>query len=152
MKACIVRLDVGTTKNERGRVLPFGELQELHAALKEQKRLSQDLSRHGVICPWVFNRDGKPIRSFKGAWEVACRAAGCPGRIPHDLRRTAVRNFERAGVPRSIAMQITGHKTESVYRRYDIVDEADLAEGLRRLDRHGHTFGHTPTKKTNSGR
>ena len=152
MKAGIVRLDVGSTKNGRGRVLPFGELRELQSVLEEQKRLTQDLSRRGVICPWVFNRDGKPIRSFKAAWEVACRAAGCPGRIPHDLRRTAVRNFERAGVPRSIAMQITGHKTESVYRRYDIVDEADLVEGIRRLDRHGHTLGHTRPKKANSGK
>ncbi len=51
----------------------------------------------------------------------------------HDLRRTAVRNLERAGVPRSIAMKITGHKTEAVYRRYAIVNEADVAEGLQRL-------------------
>ena len=65
---------------------------------------------------------------------------GCPGRIPHDLRRTAVRSFERAGVPRSVAMQITGHQTESVYQRYDIVDEADLVDGLGRLGSSGHTI------------
>jgi hypothetical protein len=57
--------------------------------------------------------------------------AGVPERIPHDFLRTAVRNLERAGVPRSVAM--TGQKTEAVYRRYAIVCEADLVEGLKKL-------------------
>jgi hypothetical protein len=55
------------------------------------------------------------------------------GPIPHDFRRTVVRNFERAGVPRSVAMKLTGHKTEALYRRYAIVSEADLAQGVERL-------------------
>ena len=55
------------------------------------------------------------------------------GRIVHDLRRTAVRNLERAAVPRSVATQGTGHTTESVYRRYAIVAEADLREGVAKL-------------------
>ena len=66
-------------------------------------------------------------------WGEACRKAGVPERIPHDFRRTAVRNLERAGVPRSVAMKLTGHKTEAVYRRYAIVCEADLSEGLKKL-------------------
>ncbi len=53
----------------------------------------------------------------------------------HDFRRTAVRNLERAGVPRSVAMKLTGHKTEAVYRRYAVVSQADLAEGVERLGR-----------------
>jgi integrase len=65
---------------------------------------------------------------------AACKSAGCPGRIPHDLRRTAVRNLERAGVPRSVAMKLTGHKTESVYRRYAIADDRDLRVPVERLD------------------
>ena len=51
----------------------------------------------------------------------------------HDLRRTAVRRLERCGVSRSVAMQLTGHKTESVYRRYAIVAEQDLREGVAKL-------------------
>jgi integrase len=152
MKACVVRLDSGSTKNGQGRVLPFGGLPELRAVLQEQERARRELALRGVICPWVFQRGGKAIKSIRGAFKNACERAGCPGRIPHDLRRTAVRNLERADVPRSVAMQITGHKTESVYRRYDIVDEADIVDGLGRLGRHGHTLGHTPTKKASSGR
>jgi integrase len=55
-------------------------------------------------------------------------------RLPHDFRRTAVRNLERAGVPRSVAMKLTGHKTDSVYRRYDIVSANDLRVAVERLD------------------
>ena len=50
------------------------------------------------------------------------------------MRRSAVRTFERAGVPRSVAMSIVGHKTESIYRRYAIVDEAMQREPAARLD------------------
>jgi integrase len=76
-----------------------------------------------------------PLHSFRKAWKTACRNAGLAGRIPHDFRRTAVRNLERAGVPRSTAMKMVGHKTESIYRRYAIVDEAMLREGAEKLAR-----------------
>ncbi len=55
-------------------------------------------------------------------------------RLDHDFRRTAVRRMERAGVPRSVAMKVTGHKTEAIYERYAIVAERDIADGLRKVD------------------
>jgi hypothetical protein len=62
------------------------------------------------------------------------QAAGCPGALVHDMRRSAVRTFERAGVPRSVAMSIVGQKTESIYRGYALVDEAMQREAAARLD------------------
>ncbi|OLD38017.1 MAG: hypothetical protein AUI57_08610 [Candidatus Rokubacteria bacterium 13_1_40CM_2_68_8] len=98
----------------------------------------------GRIIPWVFRRSGRPIKSMAKAWRAACRKAGAPGRLLHDQRRAAVRNLERAGVPRAVAMKMTGHKTELVYRRYAIVVEADLREAgakLAAVTANGDNFG-----------
>jgi len=82
----------------------------------------------------VFCRlDGVRIYRFYEPWRDACKAAGIQ-RIPHDFRRTAVRNLERAGVPRTTAMAMIGHKTESIYRRYSIVDQAMLEMRTSKLD------------------
>ena len=87
--------------------------------------------------------NGKAIPSFRKAWQRACTDAGCPGRILHDFRRTAVRNLVRAGVPDTIAMKLTGHKTRAVFDRYDITSEEDLAEASRKLQRLAGTIAGT---------
>lgn len=150
LKAGTVRLDPGTTKNKQGRLFPFGDhLPELRQLLEEQRRLTTSTeSARNLICRWVFHRNGRQIKNFRKAWTLACDAAEVQGRIPHDFRRTAVRNLERAGVSRSVAMQLTGHKTEAVYRRYAIVSEADLGEGIEKLaGLSAGTIGGTKQKK-----
>jgi integrase len=72
-------------------------------------------------------------RELRKAWITACKKALLVGMIPHDLRRTAVWNLERAGVSRSVAMKLTGHKTDAVYRRYAIVSDYDMREGAAKL-------------------
>ena len=136
-----IRLDAGTTKNGDGRVFPITAA--LRRVLEAQQTERKQLQQAGHVVPWVFwrmvakGRGGPkrpvPITRFDKAWRAACRAAGCPGRIPHDMRRTAVRNLVRAGVPQTVAMKMTGHKTDSVFRRYDIVSESDLRDAARRL-------------------
>jgi integrase len=83
----------------------------------------------------VFTRrDGKSVKDFRKSWRNACVAAGVPNLKVHDLRRTGARNLRRAGVDRDIIMRIGGWKTESVFRRYNIVDEADLRDATQKLE------------------
>jgi integrase len=136
-EARVVRLDPHTTKNDEGRTFPFTDA--LEQVLKAQKAEHDRLKAEGVICPWVFNRTnkkvkGKRITTFIKAFRSACTKAGCPGRIPHDLRRTAVRNLVRAGIPERVAMQMTGHKTRSVFERYNIVSQCDLVDAAKKLN------------------
>jgi integrase len=85
------------------------------------------------IVTHVFHRNGDPILCIRGAWGAACERAGLKGMWFHDLRRTAIRQMERAGVPRTSAMKISGHRTEAVYRRYAITDKESTAEGMRKI-------------------
>ncbi len=121
----VVTLPASMSKNKKARPLAFSANPTLTAILEAQR-----FARKG---PWVFHRNGKPIKYHYGAWRTACRRAGFPGLTFHDLRRSAVRNFERNGVSRSAAMSITGHKTENVYRRYSIVDESVQREALEKM-------------------
>ncbi len=136
-KAGTLRLDPGTTKNDDGRIVYLTP--ELYALLTQQLERVQALERQmGKIIPYVFphlsgRHRGERIQDFKKAWKTACKKAGCPGMLRHDFRRTAVRNMERAAVPRSVATKITGHRSESVYRRYAIVSDADLQEATRKI-------------------
>ena len=125
-------LEPGETKNAEGRQFPLTSA--LRTVLERQRARTLVIEKATrTIIPWLFHRAGHPIKSFRRAWVTACTAAALSGRIPHDFRRTAFRNLERAGVPRSTAIKMVGHKTESIYRRYAIVDEAMLKEGAVKL-------------------
>lgn len=120
-----IRLDPGTTKNDEPRTIPLaGDLLEM-LRIERQK------------CPaaeFVFTRDGPCLGSFNKAWKSACKRAGFPELLFHDLRRTGVRNLVRAGVPERVAMAISGHKTRAVFDRYNIVSGRDLREAAGKLE------------------
>lgn len=133
--ALVIRLEGDETKNEQGRTFPFTEHDSLRALIVRQLDYVQRLRvERGSLIPWLFPRaNGKQLGQFHKQWKAACVAAGVPGRLIHDLRRTAARNLVRAGVPEQVAMALTGHKTRSIFDRYAIVAEDDLREGVRKL-------------------
>jgi len=127
-----VRLEPGTTKNKEGRVIYL--FPELRTLLETQREATLAFQRKtGQIIPAVFHNEGRPIVNYYKAWHKACREAGLSGKLPHDFRRTAVRTMVRAGIPERVAMQMTGHKTRSVFDRYHIVSDSDLKEAAQRL-------------------
>ena len=129
-----LRIDAGEAKDATaGREFQFTTW--MREALERQRKfISKVEKKTGSVIPWVFCRpDGVRIHTFYEPWREACKLAGIE-RIPHDFRRTAVRNLERAGVPRTTAMAMIGHKTESIYRRYSIVDQAMLEMGTSKLE------------------
>ena len=123
-----VRLRPEESKNKDGRVLPIrGELSEI---------FERSHARRQPDCRFVFHDQGEPVGDFRKAWKNACKAAGLSGIIVHDLRRTAVRNMVRAGIPERVAMELSGHKTRRIFDRYNIVSNEDLAAATDRLQDH----------------
>jgi integrase len=143
----VVRLDAGTTKNKQGRVIYLdSELQDI---------IQQQFVNQLVGCKYVFHRVGHRINDFRVIWNTICRQIGLgygyringkyvkkwenkyqSGPTMHDFRRSAVRNMVRAGIPERVAMSISGHKTRSVFERYNIVDEEDLKAAAEQQEKY----------------
>jgi integrase len=132
LDAGTITLDPGTTKNGEGRVIYLPA--EALAALKAWDEKTRELERErGIIIRRLFHRNGRPITEFPySIWHKACTAAKIPGkRWLHDFRRTAARSYRRSGVSEGVVMKILGHKTRSMFERYNIKNEDDLREAAR---------------------
>jgi integrase len=153
----VIRLRAENAKNGKARSIPIdGQLEKV---IERRRAARQVKAGSGVLLALlVFHHDGEAIADFRKAWATACvvaglgkltcRACGQPvsghkcqecntdalkysGRLFHDFRRSAARDMVRAGVPETIAMSISGHKTRSMFQRYDICNERDQREALR---------------------
>ncbi|HEY6351564.1 MAG TPA: site-specific integrase [Candidatus Angelobacter sp.] len=122
----VIRLEPGTTKNKSGREVVMTEaVYQLLSACIFGKSADD----------FVFTRpNGKPVRDFRITWENACSHTGVPNLLFHDLRRTAARNLRRIGIGENVIMRIGGWKTRSVFQRYDIVDNRDIADAMKKLE------------------
>ncbi len=118
----VMRLQATDTKGKDARLFPFGLAPDVKELLEERWR-----ARDGLF---VFHRNGERIQSFRSAWTKACKKAGLAGRHVHDLRRTAARAFRRQGVSEGEIMKLCGWKTRAMFDRYNIIDEADLAQAV----------------------
>ena len=131
--AGVIRIE--NTKSGEPRTIPYRALPALAAVIENQRKGADALQHEGRIVRHVFFMpDGAAIRYYDNEWIAARNAAGLPGKLVHDLRRTAARRMLRAGIPQPVAMLIGGWKTDHVFRRYAIVDEAVLAENLAKLE------------------
>ena len=118
-----VRLESGETKNDEGRIVYLDdELHDILSGLWEARKSREKISPHVFL-----NESGQDrIKDIRGAWKSAYDKSEIGKRLFHDFRRTAVRNMIRAGIPERVAMLISGHKTRSVFDRYNIVSDTDL--------------------------
>lgn len=123
----LIRLPRGQTKSKQPRTLPiYGDM---------RRWLDHQRETCPQGCPWVFHgAHGCLVDNHLNGWPQACKLAGVPGLLFHDLRRSAVRNMKRAGIQDRVAMEISGHRTRSIFDRYNIVDTADLQSAGERLE------------------
>lgn len=120
-----VRMPGKNWKNRDAQMVMLDD--DLMELIERRKKVRAVKTETGVVLSdLIFHHDGNPIVDYRKAWRTATRLAGCPGKLFHDFCRTAIRNYDRAGVSQSVAMQATGRKTASIYRRYNIVNEKDL--------------------------
>ena len=129
LEAGVVRLYAVQTKNRKPTAFPLAPFPELRSMLERRLESTRETEKRlSRVIPHVFHRAGQEVRSIRTGWQNAREKAGVPGRMIHDLRRTAVRNLKRMGFSDTDVMNMVGFKTMSIMYRYNITTEEDILE------------------------
>ena len=104
-----------------------GALVEIIRRRREARKLK---GKGGDLAALVFHRRGHAVTEFEGHGIPRAKRRGVPNLLFHDLRRSAITAMTQAHVPQLIAMQISGHKTASVFKRYSIPVESELRDAM----------------------
>ncbi len=131
LKERCIRLSFMQTKTKTPRIIYMAD-DFLKVVVKAKELRDRDFP----TCPYVCHFNGKPFSQLRHGWNVACKRIGLEGKTFHDLRRTGIRNLVRAGVSETVAMKISGHKTRSVFDRYNVTSEADLKKAADQLNQY----------------
>lgn len=110
-----------------------------YAAEQARRKAARSFRSNGTtqLSEFIFHRgDGQQIQEFRKSWKTACTNAGCGNMHFHDLRRSAARDLIRSGVAQSVAMKITGHRTISIFNRYDITATEDVSRALEQTEKY----------------
>jgi integrase len=132
----VIYLRAENSKTRKAETMPLeGELREII----DRRRVAaviREKDKEPRFAEYVFHCKGEPVGDFRKAWATACKLANVGHRLFHDFRRTASRNMIAAGVPQAVAMKITGHRTDSMFRRYAIVNEEQKREALAKTQQY----------------
>jgi integrase len=140
----VIYLRAKNNKARKPETMPLeGELQDI-IERRRNAAVLEDENGSKRFAEFVFHRHGLPVGDFRKAWATACKAANVDHRLFHDLRRTAARNLIDAGVQQAVVMKITGHRTDSMFRRYAIVNEEQKREALAKTQKY---IAESPARK-----
>lgn len=121
----VIRLEAKDTKTAEPRVVFLCD--QAYDILRESGKVR--FLEHNRVFTYI----GKPLNKIKKALPNACRKAEIADFRFHDLRHTFNTNMGKAGVDQSVIMKLTGHKTPSMFQRYNTVDLDDAKNAYQKL-------------------
>ena len=122
LQSNFIRLSANRTKGKKsGRSIP------IHPLIKEMLcSLPRSITTNRVFLYLDKQSRYRPFKGFSRSWNRVRKLANLNEIVFHDFRHTAITNMRKAGNSPSVIMKASGHKTMSMFLRYNLVDDEDL--------------------------